>query len=61
MCGVIAKLWAHETGRSAAIPQHQLELGANPNFQTWIAKMAGRLFTEGAVAAPVVAPAVPTA
>lgn len=56
-CPVVTKLWQGENGLPASIPQHQLELGANPIFQAWFTKLSGRLFSEPV---PVVVPAPPT-
>ena len=45
-CALVVKLWAHEQNHGAMIPVRQMELGSNPDFATWAAKMAGSLFRQ---------------
>lgn len=45
-CALVAKLWAHEKNSSgASIPHRQMELGSDPEFQVWVGRLAGKLFS----------------
>lgn len=45
-CSLVTRLWQAENNKGASIPNHPMELGTNPDFQTWAVKMSTGLFSQ---------------